>query len=49
MSDVNYVLELVQHKLLIGRGKLTNTDIKVMVRKLKEKIAEDVEIRNQKQ
>ena len=49
MSDVNYVLDLVQHKLLIGRGKLTSTDIKVMVRKLKEKIAEETEIKNQKQ
>lgn len=49
LADLTAAIELVKHRLLIGRGKLTSTDIRVLTKKLKERVEQENELRNQKQ
>lgn len=45
ITDVTNVIDIVKHRPLLDKTKLTKTDIKVLVKKLKEYIGKtDIEV-----
>jgi hypothetical protein len=46
IKDVGSIMEMVKHKPLLDKTKLTKTDIKLLVKKLKEHISESNQLIN---
>lgn len=48
IQDVGNAMDLVKHKPLLDKTKLTRTDIKLLVKKLKEHVSNQTDLENQK-